>query len=251
MQHIYKIRYYLITLLFLTSCNQNSNTEIKYSSNSSRNQIKDRVESSKTVQLSQSKEKKKEESNNVSNDDFVLNEENAIAFFFEYSKTLKETKVKLETNFGDITIELFDNVPYHKANFIYLTKKGYFNNTYFHRIVHGFIIQGGNADIPEVSQKRRAIGRYLLPPDTRKGHKHHRGVVSMPSSDIDNPHKLASPYEFFIVVTKPGSYHLDGGYTPFGQVIEGMDIVDQINAQEVDSGDWPMRNIVIKKASAF
>lgn len=251
MQHIYKIRYCLITLLFLTSCNQNSNTEIKYSSNSSRNQIKDRVESSKTVQLSQSKEKKKEESNNVSNDDFVLDEENAIAFFFEYSKTLKETKVKLETNFGDITIELFDNVPYHKANFIYLTKKGYFNNTYFHRIVHGFIIQGGNADIPEVSQKRRAIGRYLLPPDTRKGHKHHRGVVSMPSSDIDNPHKLASPFEFFIVVTKPGSYHLDGGYTPFGQVIEGMDIVDQINAQEVDSGDWPMRNIVIKKASAF
>jgi cyclophilin family peptidyl-prolyl cis-trans isomerase len=73
----------------------------------------------------------------------------------------------------------------------------------------------------------------------------------MPSSDIDNPHKLASPYEFFIVVTKPGSYHLDGGYTPFGQVIEGMDVVDQINAQKVDSGDWPMRNIVIKKAIAF
>lgn len=238
----------------MTSCNQNRNADIKDSSNSSSNQIKDSVELSKTDQLTQNpkpKAKTKEAVDKVSNEDFVLDEENAIAFFFDYSKTLKETKVKLETTFGDITIELFDNVPYHKANFIYLTKKGYFDNTYFHRIVQGFIIQGGNADIPEVSQKRRTIGRYLLPPDTRKGHKHHRGVVSMPSSDIDNPHKLASPYEFFIVVTKPGSYHLDGGYTPFGQVIEGMEVVDQINAQEVDSGDWPMRNIVIKKATAF
>lgn len=242
MQRFYKITYSLITLLFLTSCNQNKNADIKDSSNSSRNQVKDQV-----VLHEKSKEVIKEDSK----EDLVLDEENAIAFFFDYSKTLKETKVKLETTFGDITIELFDNVPYHKANFIYLTKKGYFDNTYFHRIVQGFIIQGGNADIPEVSQKRRTIGRYLLPPDTRKGHKHHRGVVSMPSSDIDNPHKLASPYEFFIVVTKPGSYHLDGGYTPFGQVIEGMEVVDQINAQEVDSGDWPMRNIVIKKATAF
>lgn len=185
------------------------------------------------------------------NTPFQLNDENAIEFFFEYQKNLKETKVKLETNFGDIVIELFDNVPYHKANFIYLAKQGYFDHTYFHRIVKNFIIQGGNADTKEVAKKRARIGRYLLPPDTRKGHKHHRGVISMPSSDVDNPYKLASPYEFFIVVTKPGSYHLDGGYTPFGKVISGMDIVDEINRQPVDSGDWPMKNIVITKATAF
>lgn len=181
----------------------------------------------------------------------LLNEENAIDFFFNYNNDLSETKVRLETNFGNITIELFDDVPYHKANFIYLTKRGYFNHTYFHRIVKGFIIQGGNADTDEVAKKRRAIGRYLLPPDTRKGHKHHRGVISMPSSAINNPHKLASPFEFFIVVTQPGSYHLDGGYTPFGRVIEGMDVVDQINIQEVDNGDWPMKNIIINNAVAF
>ena len=73
----------------------------------------------------------------------------------------------------------------------------------------------------------------------------------MPSSEINNPHKLASPYEFFIVVTKPGSYHLDGGYTPFGQVIDGMDVVDKINSQPVDNGDWPSQNIYILKAEAF
>ena len=70
----------------------------------------------------------------------------------------------------------------------------------------------------------------------------------MPSSEIDNPHMPASPYEFFIVVTKPGSYHLDGDFTPFGKVISGMDVVDKINQQPVDAGDWPMQNINILKA---
>jgi len=179
---------------------------------------------------------------------FELTEGNAIDFFFNYQKGLPTTRVKLTTSLGSFTIELFDNVPYHKANFIYLTKKGYFNNTMFHRVVKDFIIQGGNADTKETAQKRREIGRYLLPPDTRKGYKHHRGTVSMPSSEIDNPHMLASPYEFFIVVTKPGSYHLDGNYTPFGRVVEGMDVVDLINQQPVDDGDWPSKNIYILKA---
>ena len=156
--------------------------------------------------------------------------------------------MKLTTNHGSFTILLYDNVPYHKANFIYLTKQGYFDNTYFHRVVKNFIIQGGNADNKETARKRKEIGRYLLPPDTRKGHKHHRGTISMPSSENDNPHKLASPYEFFIVVTKPGSYHLDKDYTPFGKVIKGMDVVDKINRQPVDSGDWPKQNIYIQKA---
>jgi len=179
---------------------------------------------------------------------FVLTEDNVLDFFFNYSKTLQESTVKITTNLGSFTIQLYDNVPYHKANFIYLTKKGYFNGTYFHRVVKNFIIQGGNSDNVSVIKKRKEIGRYLLPPDTRKGHKHHRGTISMPSSENDNPHKLASPYEFFIVVTKPGSYHLDKDYTPFGKVIQGMDVVDLINRQEVDAGDWPLQNIYILKA---
>lgn len=181
-------------------------------------------------------------------DPFVLTEENSIDFFFDYQKNLKTTKVKLTTSLGNFTVQLYDNVPYHKANFIYLTKKGYFDNTMFHRVVKDFIIQGGNADNVETARKRREIGRYLLPPDTRKGYKHDRGTISMPSSEIDNPHMLASPYEFFIVVTKPGSYHLDGDFTPFGRVISGMAVVDKINQQPVDSGDWPMQNINILKA---
>jgi len=182
---------------------------------------------------------------------FVLTEENAIDFFYDYQKGLKANKVRLTTSKGSFTVQLYDNVPYHKANFIYLARKKYFDSTMFHRVVRDFIIQGGNADNMKTAQKRKEIGRYLLPPDTRKGYKHHRGTISMPSSEINNPHMLASPYEFFIVVTDPGSYHLDGDYTAFGKVIEGMDVVDAINQVPVDDGDWPMRNIYILRAEVL
>ncbi len=231
------LSYYLLFILILAaSCNSNQKKKTETTQ---------KIEIKKdSISIDSTKINKKEEK-------FILTEENAIEFFFNYNKTLKENTVKITTNLGSFTLELYDNVPYHKANFIYLTKKGYFDGTYFHRVVKNFIIQGGNADNIETSKKRREIGRYLLPPDTRKGHKHHRGTISMPSSENDNPHKLASPYEFFIVVTKPGSYHLDGDYTPFGRVIEGMNVVDIINKQPVDSGDWPKQNIFIIKAEVI
>lgn len=184
-------------------------------------------------------------------EEFKLTEENAIEFFFEYQQDLKVDKVKLTTSMGSFVIQLYDNVPYHKANFIFLTRAGYFNGTQFHRVVENFIIQGGNADDKATADRRRKIGRYLLPPDTRKGYKHHRGTISMPSSESDNPHKLASPYEFFIVVTNPGSYHLDGDFTPFGKVIQGMDVVDKINKVRVGKGDWPAKNVYIEKAEVL
>lgn len=219
------------------------------SNNNSGTQNTSQVDSVITDSVPQQKEaEKKEDAEEKEEEAFELTEDNAIEFFYNYNKTLKENKVKLTTTFGEITIQLYDNVPYHKANFIYLTRMGYFNNTYFHRVVKNFIIQGGNADNLETAKKRSKIGRYLLPPDTKKGYKHHRGTISMPSSEINNPHMLASPYEFFIVVTNPGSYHLDGSYTAFGKVIEGMDVVDEINQQPVDSGDWPSQNIYILKA---
>ena len=179
-------------------------------------------------------------------DQFVLNDENAIPFFFEYDKNNKENKVRIETRFGNIDLLLFNETPYHRSNFIYLTKKKYFDGTSFHRVVKDFIIQGGNSDSYEISKRRKKIGRYLLPPDTKKGFKHHRGVISIPSSDIDNPYKLASPYEFFIVVDKNGAYHLDENYTPFGKVINGMNVVDLISNIETDKREWPIDNVKIK-----
>lgn len=177
-----------------------------------------------------------------------LTDDNAMAFFDDYAEKHPENKVRLTTDFGIIDIQLFDKVKYHKANFIYLTKQHYFDNTQFYRVVKNFIIQGGSTDDPKVMRKRKTIGRYLLPPDTRHGYKHIRGVISMPSSNIENPHKLASPYEFFIVQSPNGAHHLDGHYTIFGKVIKGMDVVDKIASQETDEAEWPLHNIYIKKA---
>lgn len=94
-------------------------------------------------------------------------------------------------------------------------------------------------------KRRKYIGRYLLPTDTKRGFRHDRGVISMPSSDIDNPHKLASPYEFFI--TLRDVYQLDGDYTIFGKVIRGLDVCDKIAKVETDNADWPLQNVYIRK----
>ena len=176
----------------------------------------------------------------------LLTSENAMDFFLEYEKYNKESKVRLITTFGNIDIQLFEKTKFHRANFIFLIKNKIFDGTQFHRVVKGFIIQGGNSDDRKVLKKRRDIGKYLLSPDTKRGFKHHRGVISVPSSDIENAYKLASPFEFFI--TQSNQYHLDGKYTVFGKVIKGMNIVDKINAQETDNGDWPVHNIYIKEA---
>ena len=175
--------------------------------------------------------------------DLPLTAETVIPFLQRYAAKNSENKVRVETPLGSFDILLFDQTPYHRANFIFLTKQKYFDGTYFHRVVPDFIIQGGNSDNTDTGQKRRKIGKYLLPPDTRNGLKHHRGVVSMPSSEIENPHKLASPYEFFIVQQSPGAYHLDGNYTVFGKVIRGMEVVDAINALPTDKREWPLTNM--------
>ncbi|MGV8813141.1 MAG: peptidylprolyl isomerase [Gelidibacter sp.] len=176
-----------------------------------------------------------------------LTDKNAMDFFLEYEKEYKENKVRITTDFGTIDIQLFDETMFHRANFIFLIKQGYFDNTQFYRIVNNFVIQGGNSDDIAIADRRTKIGKYLLPPDTKRGFLHDRGVISMPSSEIENAYKLASPYEFFIVQKQGGAHHLDGEYTVFGKVIHGMDVVDTIAAQKTDDGEWPLTNVYIRK----
>ena len=184
-------------------------------------------------------------------EEFKLTDENVINFLFEYEKNNKENKVRIYTNFGNIDILLFSNTPYHRSNFIYLTKKNYFEGTQFYRVVNDFVIQAGNSDNRKISSKRQRIGKYLLPNDFNKGHTHKRGMVSMPSSSIDNPYKMASPYEFFIVQKKDGAHHLDGNYTIFGTVIKGMEVVDIIANLPTDERDWPLNNVYINRIEIF
>ena len=184
-------------------------------------------------------------------EEFKLTDENVIDFLFEFEKNNKENKVRIYTNYGNIEILLFSNTPYHRSNFIYLTKKHYFEGTQFYRVVNNFVIQAGNSDNRKISLKRQRIGKYLLPNDFNKGHTHKRGMVSMPSSSIDNPYKMASPYEFFIVQKKDGAHHLDGNYTIFGTVIKGIEVVDIIANLPTDERDWPLNNVYINRIEIF
>ena len=204
---------------------------------------------SETSKIEQKKtdEKPKVTPNEVEREFPKLNSKNAMEFFLQYEKENKENKVRITTDFGEIDILLFDKTKFHRANFIFLTKQNYFDNTQFYRVIDNFIVQAGNSDTRATSRKRTNIGRYLLPTDTKRGYTHDRGVISMPSSEIDNPHKLASPFEFFIVQQRGGAKFLDGDYTIFGRVIRGMDVVDKIAAVDTDEADWPLQNIYIRK----
>lgn len=175
-----------------------------------------------------------------------LDSKSAMFFFQDYDKKHKENKVRITTDLGTIDIQLFEETKYHRSNFIFLTKQKYFNGTQFYRVIDNFMVQAGNSDDRKTARKRAKIGKYLLPTDTKKGFKHDRGVISMPSGEIDNPYKLASPYEFFIVQQHGGAHFLDGDYTIFGKVTSGMDVVDKIAAVKTDDADWPLKNIYIR-----
>jgi cyclophilin family peptidyl-prolyl cis-trans isomerase len=177
--------------------------------------------------------------------EFLLTKDNAMEFFLQYDKEHKENKVRIVTDYGNIDILLFNETKFHRSNFIYLAKKGYFNDTQFYRVIENYIIQGGSTDNREVIRKRRFIGKYLLPTDTKRGFHHDRGVISMPSSDIENPYKLAPPYEFFIMLRDV--HELDGDYTIFGKVISGLDIADKIANVDTDDSDWPLQNVYIRR----
>lgn len=202
---------------------------------------KTKVSSDSKVKKEASKDKSK----------FVLTEKNAMDFFLEYDKIHKENVIELDTDMGKIEITLFNETKFHRSNFLYLSKLNYFKSTQFYRVINNFIIQGGNSDNKKIWRKRKSIGKYLLPVDNNHGFKHSRGMVSMPSSIIENPHKLASPYEFFIVQSKSGAHFLDGDYTIFGKVTKGMDVVDKIAGVETDDLDWPISNIFINNVKVL
>ena len=224
------MRYCLFLFAFLLSC-QDTKSEKKI-----------------TLSISETKSvsRKTVESNEKTEPLFLLTDKNVMEFFLEYDKKHKENKVRITTDFGEIDIQLFEATKFHRSNFIYLTKKKYFDNTQFYRVINNYIIQGGNSDDQKTLNKRKKIGRYLLPNDHKKGFKHDRGMVSMPSSAVANPYKMASPFEFFIVQQRGGAHHLDGDYAVFGKVIRGIDVVDKIAAVPTDKGDWPQNNVYIK-----
>lgn len=175
----------------------------------------------------------------------LIVQEELIPFYTKYAKEHSENKVRIKTRFGDIDVELYRDTPLHRANFLFLVKQGYFDDTFFHRVAENFVIQGGNSDTPETNKKRHYIGDFLIPNESDAGHRHVRGALSASKYAEQNVSQASSPYEFFIVQSHRGAHHLDGEHTVFGKVIDGMDVVDSISKVKVDGREWPLQNIFI------
>ena len=145
----------------------------------------------------------------------------------------------IETKFGDIELRFFPgDAPKHVDNFLTLAKSGFYNGTIFHRVIPGFMIQGGDPNTKGTDKSLYGTGGpdHSVPAEFNK-RPHKRGILSMARSQ--DPNSAGS--QFFIVVQD--SKFLDGQYTVFGEVTKGMEIADKIVSQKRDGRDNPHERI--------
>jgi cyclophilin family peptidyl-prolyl cis-trans isomerase len=198
----------------------------------------------------------------------AMRDSTAEALLTEYGKAYPASEVIVHTRHGDMRVKLYDDTPIHKANFLLLARKGVFDETVFNRVVNGFAIQGGTSD-----HRTIRLARYHLPPEIRPNHFHKRGALGMARYDDDqNPGKLSSNTDFYFVQgekltpyqsqamagrkltaeqqrsyeTVGGVPSLDGKYTVFGEVVDGLEVIDKIAAEPVDPYKWPKKDVDIK-----
>ena len=153
--------------------------------------------------------------------------------------TKAETKVKLETNYGNITIELYSKeMPVTAGNFEKLVGEGFYDGIIFHRVIDGFMIQGGDPTGTGSGGPGYKIKDEFTKTDLDKNN---RGTISMA-----NAGQNTGGSQFFINLVN--NNFLDGKHPVFGKVIEGMDVVDKIARVETDSSDKPLEEVVILKA---
>ena len=181
----------------------------------------------------------------------------------------KETIVVIKTSMGTIKAKLYNDTPQHRDNFIKLVNEGWYNGSPFHRVIKDFMIQGGQ------NKDGRLDPGYRVPAEIKDNHFHKKGALAAARQpDQVNPQKASSGSQFYIVQGKVydentldmfesrmgkvfsarqrqayqtvgGTPHLDGDYTVFGEVTEGLDIVDKIAVVKTGPGDVPVEAVTI------
>ena len=203
-----------------------------------------------------------------------LTRANCEEFLKGYGAEHPETKLVLKTRLGDIKIRLYEETPLHRASFLYLIERGYFDQNCFYRVVPGFMIQGGNTDSDDKELLRSQIGSYKMPHEIQPENYHKRGALAAAREYKNNPDKLTNPYNFYIVHAQPlseaylqqveseydidipadqwqdylkrgGTPHLDSQHTVFGEVYEGFEVIDAIAVVECDDIDWPINDVFL------
>ena len=160
----------------------------------------------------------------------------------EEIKKMSETTAVIETKLGNIELKFFPEVaPGHVSNFLELAKKGFYDGTTFHRVIPGFMIQGGDPNTKNPDRSKHGMGGpgYTIKAEFN-GKPHKRGILSM--ARAQDPNSAGS--QFFICVAD--APFLDGKYSVFGEVVSGMEIADKIVSQPRDKKDNPNDRIEMK-----
>lgn len=196
----------------------------------------------------------------------------------EKSIAVEEQMVSISTAYGDIVLKLYNETPLHRDNFIKLVQQGFYDSTLFHRVIQGFMIQGGDPD-SKTAPAGAMLGNgdlgYTIPAEFRPNLFHKKGALAAARMGDDvNPNKESSACQFYIVQgqtfsdaqldqmqarsgiispsrravykTLGGTPFLDGSYTVFGEVVSGLEIVDKIAAVAKDQMDRPIENVSMK-----
>ena len=175
-----------------------------------------------------------------------IDTKNVVDFLTKYGNLNKETIVLIKTRLGNIKIKLYEDTPLYRANFIFLSKIGYFDSTCFYRVVPDFIIQGGNSERITTMRYRNKYRNYKIPSNFKPNHKHKYGAIAAARDWQDNPHKKSNPFEFYIIQSREGGHHLDGEHTVFGEVISGFSTIDKIVNLKTGSDEWPLDDVFMK-----
>lgn len=169
-----------------------------------------------------------------------------ISFGFLSSCSEKEAVVTIHTDFGDIVLILFNETPEHKTNFLELAKGGFYDGTTFHRIMDGFMIQGGDPNSKDDDKNNDGIGGpgFTVVAEFNPQFTHIKGALAAARQpDRVNPEKASSGSQFYIIEPDEGYPPLDGEYTVFGQTISGLEVVEEIAVQAKDGRNRPLEDI--------
>lgn len=176
------------------------------------------------------------------------------ATFEEFFASLPEEPVfDIITNLGVIKVKLYSQTPIHRKNFAKLAYTGFYDGVLFHRVINGFMIQGGdpNSKDPERTAEYGKGGPgYTLPAEFVPEYKHEKGALAAARlGDAANPLKESSGSQFYLVQNPESCAQLDGAYTVYGQTIEGLDVIDKIAAVQTNNRDLPLSPVRIKSVT--
>lgn len=166
-------------------------------------------------------------------------------------KMIEEPEFEIVTTHGTMKMKLYSKTPKHRDNFVKLVREKYYDGIRFHRIIEGFMIQAGDPNSRD-SSKVDIWGQggpdYTIPAEFVNEYWHKKGAVAAArKGDMANPRKASSGSQFYIVHDENACLHLDGQYSIFGEVTEGLEVIDVIASVATDRYDRPYEDVIIKE----